>query len=92
MSEEPREIAHPLKPIRKIYGVYCPNCHKLFPLGADDVLPSVGISNFRERLRETFQEQTVICQTPNCGHKFVAALKKVYLGKPDGTLPTSETF
>jgi hypothetical protein len=94
MSDEPRVAKpDPLTPTKTIFGAFCPVCKKFAPIGADDVVPSVGVSRFRDKLRQdNYQVPEAICDDPECGHTFVATVDQIYLGEHDDTLPTRETF
>jgi hypothetical protein len=92
-TERTSSKPNPLTPIKTLFGPFCPICKKFVPLAADDIEPSAGFSKLRDKLhQDKYPDQQVTCDDPKCGHTFVATVDQIYLGGPDGTLPTRETF
>jgi hypothetical protein len=94
MSNEPTATkSDPLKPVKRLFGLFCPFCKKFAPIGAENIEPSVGVSKLRDKLHlENFQHPPVTCDDPKCGHTFDVTVDQIFLGEPDGTLPIEETF
>lgn len=83
----------PAKPARTRFGAFCPTCKRFSPIAVIDIEPSAGFSKLRRQLRvENFQSRKVTCDDPKCGHAFDVTVDELYLGEPDDTLPTRETF
>jgi hypothetical protein len=73
--------------------MFCPFCKAMVQIGADDISPIAGFSKIREKLRlENFRHPPVTCPNQKCACTFDVDIDQIYLGSPDGTLSTEETF